>query len=60
MNEHLGYTPDGQPVTIWTRTSAWTNKDESFVEVGRTLIQLEHAEPGLADTLRASLKRQIP
>jgi hypothetical protein len=36
MSEHLGYTPDGQPVTIWTRTSAWTNKDESFVEVGRT------------------------
>lgn len=56
MNALLGHTPDGQPVTVWDQANAWTGRLETFLEIGRELIELDHVEPGLLEALTASLK----
>ena len=58
-NKLLGHTPDGQPVKTWEPVNAWTGKKQSFLEVGHTLIELDHIDPALEDAVRASLKRGV-
>jgi cell wall assembly regulator SMI1 len=55
---HLGYTLGGEPVSAWEQVNAWTGREEYFIEVGRTNIQLDHPEPDLEDTISRSLRKR--
>lgn len=51
----LGHDLDGQRVAYWSQVSVWTDREEHFIEAGQFQMRLDHLEPGLLESIQASL-----